>query len=130
VVLCGSRVGGGGLVMKSCWGLEQVEPGFDPRHLLSVEIRLSQAKYGEREQSVAFYQQMLERVKTLPGFKAAAIVNHPPFSGRRTHNPFQIEGRPEPANPTDWPGPDYRTISPDYFQALSIPVLRGRAFTH
>jgi len=120
---------GAGLLIKSFWRLQQVEPGFDPRNLLSVEISLPHAKYGERAQSVAFYQQMLERVKALPGVKAAAIVNHPPFSGRRTHNPFQIEGRAEPANPAELPGADYRTISPDYFQALNIPVLRGRAFT-
>jgi putative ABC transport system permease protein len=120
---------GAGLLIKSFWRLQQVEPGFDPRNLLSVEISLPPAKYGERAQSVAFYQQMLERVKALPGVKTAAIVNHPPFSGRRSHNPFQIEGRAEPANPAEMPGADYRTISPDYFQALSIPVLRGRAFT-
>jgi len=120
---------GAGLLIKSFWRLQQVEPGFDPRNLLSVEIRLPSAKYGEREQSVAFYQQMLERVKMLPGVKAAAIVNHPPFSGRRTNNTFQIEGRPESANPSDRPRADYRTISPDYFQTMNIPVLRGRAFT-
>jgi len=120
---------GAGLLIKSFWRLQQVEPGFDPRNLLSVEIRLPQAQYGAREPSVAFYQQMLERVKTLPGVKAAAVVNHPPFSGRRTNNSFQIEGRPEPAHQTDWPRADYRTISPDYFQTMNIPVLRGRAFT-
>src|SRR5262249_28823051 len=119
---------GAGLLIKSFWRLQQVEPGFDPRNLLSVEISLPPAKYGERAQSVAFYQQMLERVKTLPGVKAAAIVNHPPFSGRRTHNPFQIEGRPEPASPSELPGADYRSISPDYFQAMNIPLLGGRAF--
>src|SRR5262245_10344784 len=119
---------GAGLLIKSFWRLEHVEPGFDPRNLLSVEISLPPAKYGERAQSVAFYQQMLEGVKSLPGVKAAAIVNHPPFSGRRTHNPFQIEGRPEPASPSELPGADYRSISPDYFQAMNISLLRGRAF--
>src|SRR5262249_38138385 len=120
---------GAGLLIKSFWRLQQVEPGFDPHNLLSVEISLPPAKYGERSQSVAFYQQMLERVKSLPGVKAAAIINHPPFSGRRTHTPFQIEGRTEPGNPADWAGADYRTISPDYFQTLNIPILRGRAFS-
>jgi len=119
---------GAGLLIKSFWRLQQVEPGFDSRNLMSVEISLPPAKYGERTQSVAFYQQMLERVKTLPGVQAAAIINHPPFSGRRSHNPFQIEGRPAPTNPSEWPGADYRTISPDYFQAMSIPLLQGRAF--
>src|SRR5215831_13693267 len=107
---------GAGLLIKSFWRLQQVEPGFDPHNLLSVEIRLPSAKYGEREQSVAFYKQMLERVKSLPGVLAAAIVNHPPFSGRRTNNTFHIEGRPESANPSDLPRADYRTISPDYFR--------------
>ncbi len=120
---------GAGLLIKSFWRLQQVEPGFDPRNLLSVEITLPSAKYGEREQSVAFYQQMLERVKSLPGVQAAAIVNHPPFSGRRTNNSFHIEGRPESANPSDRPRADYRTISPDYFQTMKIPILRGRVFT-
>jgi putative ABC transport system permease protein len=119
---------GAGLLIKSFWLLQQVEPGFDPCNLLSVEIRLPMAKYGAREPSVAFFQQMLEEVKALPGVEAAAIVNHPPFSGRRTNNPFQIEGHPEATNPADQPRADYRTISPDYFQTMSIPILRGRAF--
>src|SRR6266540_6226631 len=93
-----------------------------------------QAEDGIRDRDVTGVQTcalpiLLERVKMLPGVKAAAIVNHPPFSGRRTNNTFQIEGRPESANPSDRPRADYRTISPDYFQTMNIPVLRGRAFT-
>jgi len=77
---------------------------------------------------LAFYRQLLERVSTLPGVEAAAIVNHPPFSGRRGINVFKVEGRPEPTGMQDTPLADFRVISPGYFQMMSIPVLQGRAF--
>jgi len=120
---------GAGLLIKSFWRLLNVDPGFNPQQLLSVELSLASERYGEESQRAAFYQQLLERLATLPGVEAAAIVNHPPFSGRRGIDAFKIEGRPAPQSFDDLPLADARVISPGYFQMMSIPLLEGRAFT-
>jgi putative ABC transport system permease protein len=120
---------GAGLLIKSFWRLLNVDPGFNPQHLLSVELSLTSERYADESQRAAFYQQLLERLSTLPDVQAAAIVNHPPFSGRRGIDVFKIEGKPEPKGLDDLPLADSRVISPDYFQMMSIPLLQGRAFT-
>ena len=119
---------GAGLLIKSFWRLVNVDPGFDTQRLLSVELSLTSERYAEELPRSIFYQQLLERLSTLPGVQAAAIVNHPPFSGRRGIDAFKIEGKPDPTGIEDTPLADARVISPDYFQMMSIPVLQGRAF--
>ncbi|MEK6300049.1 MAG: ABC transporter permease [Acidobacteriota bacterium] len=120
---------GAGLMIKSFWRLLNVDPGFNPRNLLTVELSLTSERYAEEPQRGAFYQQLLERVSALPGVQSAAIVNHPPFSGRRGINGFKIEGRPEPTGLDDTPLADFRAISPNYFQMMGIPLLEGREFS-
>jgi putative ABC transport system permease protein len=119
---------GAGLMIKSFWKLQQVDPGFDPQNLLSFQITLPASRYAERPERSIFYQQVLEKISTLPGVKAAAVVNHPPFSGGRGISGFKIEGRPEPTSIADTPLADYRVISPDYLRMMGIPVLQGRPF--
>jgi putative ABC transport system permease protein len=120
---------GAGLMIKSFWRLLNVEPGFDPNNLLNVELSLPNSKYATDAQRSAFYQSVLDQVAALPGVQAAALVNHPPYSGRRGVTIFNIEGRPEPKGIDDTPLADFRVVSPDYFRTLNIPVLQGRAFT-
>jgi len=120
---------GAGLMIKSFWRLQQVDPGFDPQSLLSLEVTLPAAKYPEQHQRAAFYQQALEKISALPGVRAAAVINSPPFSGRRNISVFRIEGRPEPRGVADAPLADFRFVSPDYFKLMGIPLVRGRTFT-
>ena len=120
---------GAGLLIKSFWRLLNVDPGFDPRSLLSVELSLKSDRYKDDSQSSSFYQQLLDRVASLPGVQSAAIVNHPPFSGRRGINVFKIEGKPEPRGLDDTPLADFRVVSPDYFRMMNVPLLQGRDFT-
>jgi len=120
---------GAGLMIKSFWRLLNVDPGFNPRNLLAIELSLTSDRYAEDTQRAVFYQQLLERVSALPGVQTAAIVNHPPFSGRRGINAFKIEGRPAPKGLDDMPLADFRAISPNYFQMMGIPLLGGREFT-
>jgi putative ABC transport system permease protein len=120
---------GAGLMIKSFWRLQQVDPGFDPQNLLSVEVTLPATKYPESQQRTAFFQQVLEKVSSLPGVSAAAVINSPPLSGRRNINIFPIEGYPEPKGISDAPLADFRLISPDYFRMMGIPMLQGRSFT-
>jgi len=120
---------GAGLLIKNFWQLLNVDPGFNTQNLLSLDISLTNERYADRTQRSAFYQQVLERISALPGVQAAAVINHPPFSGRRGINVVKIEGHPEPKGMGDTPLADMRFISPDYFRMMNIPVLQGRAFT-
>src|SRR5436853_23057 len=129
-----SLLGGGFGLLLAAWGSEAIRvlgadqiPRADP---VNVDgLALASERYADESQRAAFYQQLLERLSTLPNVQAAAIVNHPPFSGRRGIDVFKIEGRPEPKGLDDLPLADSRVISPDYFQMMSIPLLQGRTFT-
>ncbi|QQS45647.1 MAG: ABC transporter permease [Acidobacteriota bacterium] len=118
-----------GLMLRSFWRLLNVEPGFDPKNLLNVELALPETKYSENSQIRAFQTSVIERVAALPGVQSAAVVNHPPYSGRRGISVFRIEGRPEPEGLDDTPLADFRVVSPGYFRMMGIPVLQGRALT-
>jgi putative ABC transport system permease protein len=119
---------GAGLLIKSFWQLQQVDPGFQAENLLVMETTLPATKYAEGDRQAAFYQQALDKLSTLPGVQSAAIVNIPPLSGRRGVDGFSIEGRQDSSNVAEMPLADYRAISADYFQVLGIRVLEGRAF--
>ena len=120
---------GAGLVIKSFWRLQQVDPGFDVQNLLSVEVTLPAAKYPESRQRTAFFQQALEKLSALPGVSAVSVINSPPLCGRRNIDVFPIEGRPEPTAIADAPLADSRCINPDYFNMMGIRLLEGRFFT-
>jgi putative ABC transport system permease protein len=120
---------GAGLMIKSFWRLQQVNPGFDPESLLRIEVALPESKYPESRDRATFFQQTLERISALPGVSGAAVINSPPLSGRRNISVFPIEGRPEAKGIADATLADFREISPDYFKMMGIPLLQGRAFT-
>jgi putative ABC transport system permease protein len=119
---------GAGLLIRSFVRLPDVDPGFNARNLLTMRIELSGTKYKEDAPDVAFFEQLLERVRALPGVRAASMANAPPMQGPGPATDFTIVGKPAPAlgqeNITD-----VRVVDPDYFRALGIPLLRGRTFT-
>ncbi|HSE25466.1 MAG TPA: ABC transporter permease [Pyrinomonadaceae bacterium] len=119
---------GAGLMIKSFWQLQQVNPGFDPNNLLSLEVTLPESKYAEPAHRSDFYTQSLAKIAALPGVKAAELISSPPLSGRRNVNIFPIEGRPEPKGLSDAPLADFRIISPNYFRTMGIAVEQGRMF--
>ena len=118
---------GAGLLMKSYQQLQQVTLGFNSQQLFVANVSLANTKYNDTPQQINFFQQVLEKVENLPGVKSAAMVNYAPFSSN-SDRVFTIAGHPEPA-PDDIPDANYRVISPQYFSALEIPLLRGRIFT-
>lgn len=92
-------------------------------------LRLPASKYKEDPQYVAFFRQALERVRALPGVRSAGIVNYLPlYGGLGAATGFNVEGRPEPPRGTG-PSTNVRVADAAYFNAMSIPVLRGRNFT-
>jgi putative ABC transport system permease protein len=116
---------GAGLLIQTFVHLRHLDPGFRPENLLIVNTTLPQRKYAELPKRAAFYQQVLERVKTLPGVISAAYTTAVPLTWKGGTNGFGIQGRR-----TQMYGQDanHRQISPNYFQTLGIPLRRGRFF--
>ncbi|MGB7921787.1 MAG: ABC transporter permease [Pyrinomonadaceae bacterium] len=117
-----------GLLTKSFMRLLNVNPGFNPDNVLTVGVALPPAKYTEEAQQSAFFRETLERLKNSPGIVSAAAVFPLPLSGSNRINTFQIAGRPVPAHGEE-PEAHDRVTTPDYFQAMGIPVIKGRVFT-
>jgi hypothetical protein len=116
---------GAGLMVRSFFALQSVDPGFNPHNVLSMVVSVAgsqEAAVGNRE---VFYRQLLERVRAIPGVESVAGVNHLPLAGDLWGWPFRIEGRPKP-RPGDQPGGVYRIATPGYFRTMKIPLLRGR----
>jgi putative ABC transport system permease protein len=119
---------GAGLLIKSFWHLQQVNPGFNYENALAIRLSLSNYKYPEKKQLAAFYQQALARLETLPGVTSAGASTLLPLSGSGSRQGFRIEGR-APSSPDEILEAHDRSISPGYFRTAGIPLLRGRAFT-
>ncbi len=119
---------GAGLMMRSFGRLVNVHPGFDPENVLTGSVSLTREAYENTEERVRYVKQTLERLKALPGVESAAFVAPMPFSGGNVGSDFRIEGRPRP-EPGQEPGANNRSVTTQYFQAMSIPLLKGRYFT-
>jgi putative ABC transport system permease protein len=116
-----------GLTLKSFWRSQQVPLGFDPRGVLTMSIALPPSRYDSPDKIVRFYDQLLERVRRLPGVSAAAISNNEPFDHHEWDSSFHITGTP-PDPPGQEPISEMAIVSPDYFRALGMPILQGRDF--
>jgi predicted permease len=116
-----------GLMFRSFMHLQSVNPGFNPQNLITLEVELPEAKYHADQQQIAFQQQLLQRVASIPGVQSAGTVDNLPFSGNSFNSSFMIEGRPIPAV-TERPRAFYRVVSPNYFSAMGIPFRRGDQF--
>ena len=118
---------GAGLLGKSFLLLSEVRPGFDSEHVLTTDLSLAKAKYSQPEQQQARFAEIVAKAAALPGVEAAAVIYPLPLGGDSNANTFLIAGRPA-VRPEDKPISNHRVISPDYFRALNIPLLRGRSF--
>lgn len=119
---------GAGLLGGSLLRVLSVNPGFDPDHLLTLQVFLSPVKYPERDSKSAItLHEMLENIRTLPGVRSAGLVNALPITGGPSTE-FVIEGRPAPRLGEE-PGADIRVADPQYFSTMGIPLVAGRVFT-
>lgn len=120
---------GAGLMVRSFSSLVNVNPGFDPENVLTGQVSMTRSEYDddptERQRYVA---RTLERLGELPGVESAAFVAPMPFSGGNVGGDFRIEGRPEPEPGTE-PSAHVRSVTPQYFQSIRIPLRTGRVFT-
>jgi putative ABC transport system permease protein len=118
---------GAGLLLRSFAALRGVDPGFDPRNVISLRVNLSQKKYDTPQKQIAHYEQLLTEVKSIPGVESAAAAYPVPFASMISNQPFRVPGRP--IDPAEMLSAQYNVVSPDYFRALRIRITQGRAFT-
>lgn len=116
---------GAGLMIRSLGRLLAVNPGFDPASVLTVELSLPSALYEEDARRTAFFDQVLDQVRALPGVATAGVVSALPLTGLASATTFSVVGRPAPA-PGQAPVADIRSADDGYFPALGIPLRRGR----
>jgi putative ABC transport system permease protein len=119
---------GAGLLLRSFERLQDVSAGFAPDHLLLADLPLSRNAYAKPEQRFQFFDRIVERARTLPGVRSASAASFLPVSGGGGIIHFNITGRP-PKSPNEFTAAGYRTVGPNYFETLGVPLLQGRFFT-
>ncbi|HBY58505.1 MAG TPA: ABC transporter permease, partial [Solibacterales bacterium] len=117
---------GTALLLRSFWQISQVEPGFESAAVLTANLSLSGTQYPTPERRIAFYEQLLARLRSEPGITNAAAASIIPLNGSNDQL-FQIEGRPVREG-TQMPDEQNRTVTADYFKTMGIALLRGRVF--
>jgi len=118
---------GAGLMIRSLWMLRSVDPGLDPRNVLTmtVGIPVPSSKFPTPSQQSNFFNDVLELVRALPGVDSAGVIETLPLTGGGSTQPIAIEGRPA-QQMADQPEVAVRIISPGYIRAMHIPLLGGR----
>jgi predicted permease len=115
-----------GLLLSSFARLQRVEPGFEPEGIFTAQLALSPQRY-PREKLVAFYEQLYQRLSTLPGSTSAALTDRVPLTGGQSPAPVAVMGRPVPPM-SERPLANRHLVSPRYFGTLGIPLRAGRDF--
>ena len=113
------------LVGASFRRLMRTDLGFAPERVLAASVVLPDDEY-DYERSAVFFGRLLPRLSAIPGVRAAGAVNLAPFSGGNTGMEF-VPGSTPPADPSGWRGASWRAVTPGYFAAIGIPLVRGRA---
>jgi len=121
---------GAGLMLRSLWNLQSVRLGMQTEKVLIEEVSLAPYRYPTREKQLAFFADLESRVNRLPGIMAVALTDSlPPFGRMRSTilAAIEVAGRPL-FNESTGGSVAWRAVSPDYFLALDIPIIQGRAF--
>jgi putative ABC transport system permease protein len=119
---------GSGLALKAFAKLDATPPGFDPKDLLTARVVLPDLKYADDAKAFRFYREVIAKIAAIPGVTAVAANDALPMAGSNSSGSFHIEGHP-PSLPGDSPNLDRNVVTPGYFAAMGIPILRGREFT-
>ena len=117
---------GAGLMVRSLWLLRNVDPGFDPHELISMNVNVPKTKFTDPAKQSQHVEELLGRVRSLPGVRSAAIIDDLPLTGG-SHQPIAIEGHPA-ASLADQPEVDVRIATAGYFETMKIPLKQGRTF--
>jgi putative ABC transport system permease protein len=119
---------GAGLLVRSLVALTNTNPGFEANNVVTLRVDLPRTKYDKPEKTAGFYETLESRLSGLPGVETVGMITELPMSGQANDTPFTVEGRPAVAPDQEF-GADFRRVNQNYFQALRIPLLRGRNFT-
>jgi putative ABC transport system permease protein len=119
---------GAGLMIRSFWKLQNVDPGFDTHNALTMSVVLTFTRYPEPQQQLAFLDRAIEQIRAVPGVVSVGATTTIPLAGGGSTQPFSIEGRPA-GTIAEQPMAQTRYISTDYFRAIGIPLRQGRFFT-
>jgi putative ABC transport system permease protein len=115
-------------LINSFFHLRNLDPGFRSDHLLTMKVNLSEVKYPDRERRAAFFDEVMRRVRQLPGVQSAAVAGNVPLTYNGDSMTISVEGVPDPP-PDQHPDVIFRAIGPGYFATMGIPIVRGRDFT-
>jgi putative ABC transport system permease protein len=126
IASCVVLLTGAGLLIRSFLRLESVNPGFQPDHVLTMQIALPETRYSG-EKVALFYHQLVDRMRALAGVQYAGIARNLPLSGADASLNFVVENQPV-ESAAEQSRAKYRAASADYFAALGIPLVRGRYF--
>jgi putative ABC transport system permease protein len=118
---------GAGLLFRSFIQLQALNAGFTPQQVLTVRLTPSGPNYARDADYMSFYSRVMQGIRALPGVQAVGAINTLPLAKGPTAG-FRIEGAPL-LTPDKWPSTNYRGVSSDYFHAMNIPLVQGRAFT-
>jgi predicted permease len=117
---------GASLMIETLWNLRKMDLGFRPDHLLTMIIPLPDKKYDSDEKRRAFYHDVLDRTRTLPGVKSVAFGSDAPFTSIGDTNGYLIEGAP-PLRPGEGNDALYREVTAGYLETIGVSLLEGRA---
>src|SRR5205085_702667 len=120
---------GGGLMLKSFVQLLRVDPGFQPNHVLRLDLALPSAKYSEPQQQTVFFNELIARLQGLPGVESVGATTQTPLSPGDNWSAFAIEGHPAPP-PGQQQQAAMRAVSDGYFRTMQIPLRKGRFFNN
>jgi len=119
---------GAGLLLRSFARILSTDPGFSADHVMTAQLTLPAAKYDRLAKRTQFWDDLLQRIRVLPGVTSAGTVSFLPMNGLGSATGFEVVGQPKPA-PGQGPGATIKVVDGDYFAALGIPLRRGRLFT-
>jgi putative ABC transport system permease protein len=117
-----------GLLVRGAFRLIHADRGYEPAGVLAANLVLPDGKYHEEDTRRQFFRSLLSRLSAVPQIESAAAANIIPANNDNRGSPLVIEGQP-PAEPGNIPGADFRSVTPDYFRVMHIPLLRGRLLT-
>jgi len=131
VTACVVLLVGATLCLRSLLNARSIDPGFDTRHAVAAGLSVDTFGYDETR-GRAFYAQLLQQVRALPGVRAASLADHLPLGQTARMQGMEIDGHEAPRGPSGMAGLaiDMALVGPDYFDAMGIPVLSGRSFTN